>query len=185
MTLGILYRVRQFQHAVSAKPASEDLDEIQAILTPKQMMLFRQMQASEQAHSLRVYKQLCCLGEAGHVIHHPDLLVAALLHDIGKIRQPLRLYERVMVVLGKALFPDRSRIWGNAAFDSPSSLGGWRRPFIVAEQHPKWGAEMAAKAGTSPLAVTLIRRHQDFSPTKNITLEDNLLKVLQVVDGNN
>lgn len=185
MTLGILYRVRQFKHAVSAKPTSEDLDEIQGILTPEQMALFRQMQASEQAHSLLVFKQLHNLGKAGLVTNHPDLFVAALLHDIGKVNHPLRLYERVMVVLGKALFPDRSKIWGNATFDSPSSLGGWKRPFIVAAQHPKWGAEMAAKAGTSPLAVALIRRHQDYSPTKNINLEDNLLKVLQVIDGNN
>ena len=185
MTLGILYRVRQFKHAVSAKPTSEDLDEIQGILTPEQMALFRQMQASEQAHSLRVFKQLHKLGKAGLVTNHPDLFVAALLHDIGKVNQPLRLYERVMVVLGKALFPDRSKIWGNVSIGSLSHLGGWKRPFIVAEQHPKWGAEMAEEAGTSPLAVTLIRHHQDHSSSNHDTLEETLLRDLQVVDGNN
>jgi len=185
MTLGILYRVHQFRHAVSAKPASEELDEIRAILTPEQMALFGLMQASEQAHSLRVYKQLRYLGEAGLIVQHPDLLVAALLHDVGKSRQPLRLFERVIVVLGKALFPNRSRNWGNGIFDEPSSLRGWRRAFVVAEQHPMWGAKMAAEAGTSPLVVSLIRRHQDYSPFKSLTLEDSLLKNLQVVDENN
>jgi putative nucleotidyltransferase with HDIG domain len=185
MTLGILYRIRQFKHAVRAKPTSEDLDEIQGILTPEQMTLFRQMQASEQAHSLRVYKQLHNLGKAGLVTNHPDLFIAALLHDIGKIHHPLRLYERVMVVLGKVLFPGRSKIWGNAFMGLPSHLGGWKRPFIVAEHHPKWGAEMAEEAGTSPLAVALIRRHQDDSPSNHDTLEETLLRELQVVDGNN
>ena len=39
--------------------------------------------------------------------------------------------------------------------------GNLRYPFWVLANHPKRGAEMAAAAGCDPLAVTLIRRHQE------------------------
>jgi hypothetical protein len=62
----------------------------------------------------------------------------------------------------------------------------WRKAFVVAAQHPKWGAEMAAAAGTLPLAVALIRRHQDKPNTieqqEINSREKLLLRILQSVD---
>ena len=72
--------------------------------------------------------------------HNPDLLAAALLHDVGKSRFPLRLWERVLIVSLKAFFPDRATRWGVGA------AKGWRRALVVAAQHPTWGAEMARQA---------------------------------------
>jgi len=135
------------------------------------MSLFNRMHDSEQAHSLRVYNQLLAQGEKD-----TDLLVAALLHDVGKSRHPLRLYERVVVVLAKALFPEQVKQWGQG------DPGGWQRPFVIAEQHPAWGAEMAAQAGASPKAVALIYRHQEKLSGKADTHEDQLLLRLQLLD---
>ena len=149
------------------------------MLSPSLMTLFMRMQPSEQAHSLWIYEQLLQQNETDR-----DLLVAALLHDVGKSRHPLRLWERVVIVLGKAWFPERIKGWGKAA------PRGWKRPFVIAEQHPAWGAELAAQAGAAPLAVALIRHHQD-SPEailgqangKNQPLEDRLLARLQSLDN--
>lgn len=148
--MSLLYRTRQFWFALTAIPAEDDLLQAGQVLSPALMTLFRRMQPSEQAHSLAIFRQLREEGETDR-----DLWVAALLHDVGKSCHPLRLWERVLIVAGKALLPERARRWGRG---EPS---GWKRAFAVASQHPEWGAQMAAAAGASPRAVELIRRHQE------------------------
>ncbi|MBL7162006.1 MAG: HD domain-containing protein [Anaerolineales bacterium] len=170
----IFYRIRQFWLAASAPtPTTEQLALAQEVLNPSQMVLFTHMQAGEQIHSLRVLRTLQAQEEI-----HPDLLVAALLHDVGKIRCPLRLWERFFIVLGLKFIPRLAKTWGN------SIPRGWRRPFVVAEQHPLWGADLALKAGTTPLAASLIRRHQEIHPVNDPnTLEDRLLSALKSADN--
>lgn len=139
------------------------------------MIVFRCMQPGEQAHSVEVLQRLRTAGET-----HPDLLAAALLHDLGKIKYPLAPWERALIVLVMAVLPEKVRRWGDG------DASGWRKPFVVARQHAAWGAEMAQAAGTSPLAVSLIRRHQDALPAATLafenSLEDELLKKLQYFD---
>jgi hypothetical protein len=173
----IAYRARQFWHALTRAPDPNQLEQARQALSPELMALFQCLQASEQAHSLAILNHL-----HDQSINQEDLMVAALLHDVGKSRYPLRLWERILIVLGEALFPGQARKWGQG------EPRGWRRAFVVAQQHPMWGAEMAAQAGATPLAVTLIRRHQEqldpavFTQAGPSTLEDRLLLKLQVVD---
>ena len=186
------YRARQFWAAVRAAPDPADLELAQQYLTAGQMELFLSMQPSEQAHSLQVFKQLCRqAGDMPEQIqkHYPDLLVAGLLHDVGKICQPLHLWERVLIVLVRAIFPHKVQQWGRTQDGAGVEPGdkaarpGWRRPFIVAEQHPRWGADLAAQAGVSPLAVALILHHQRKTIAPPATLEERFLHQLQSVDG--
>jgi hypothetical protein len=143
------------------------------------MALFCSMQASEQAHALRVMGQL-----RSDRLEHPDLLAAALLHDVGKICYPLHVWERVIIVLVRALFPSKARQWGKGEISvDPRRYPAWRRPFVVAEQHPAWGADLALKAGASSLAAALIRRHQNLFTSKVVNLEDQLLLQLQAADN--
>ncbi len=190
MLARIFYRVRQFRDALSAVPEPEEIEFIQTYLSPAQMELFLAMQASDQAHSLKVFKNIFnqCLSEPGQT--RQDLLVAALLHDVGKSRYKLQVWERVMIVLAKRLIPERVRRWGEVNHDREWKAEGddlrlgWRRAFVIAEQHPRWGAEMAAAAGSSRLAVELIRHHQDLLPENNGTIEEQLLRQFQLVDNN-
>jgi hypothetical protein len=170
----LLYRTRQFWQALRSTPSFEDSELIQSILTGPQLDLFRQLQASEQAHSLRVFRALLEQGET-----QGDLFVAALLHDVGKSRFRLKLWERIAIVLVKAVCPGCAERWGTG------HPAGWRRAFVVSAQHPGWGAEMAAAAGASPLTQALIRRHQEDRREARVgpeSLEDRLLAKLVLVD---
>jgi len=172
-----LYRTRQFFETIFSRPTPEAIALAQKILTPAQMVLFRQLQLSEQAHAVRVLQRLETVCHKNCVELPDDLRVAALLHDVGKVHYPLRVWERVMVVLGKAIAPEYVKNWGNRP------PRGWFRPFVVAAHHPGWGAELAAEQGASPQVVALIRRHQDHLPKNDIyNEEDRLLAFLQAVD---
>lgn len=103
--LGIFYRTRQFLLALRVEPLTEDeLAPATAVLNSKQMNLFTRLQPSEQLHAIRVLETLIGQGET-----HPDLLIAALLHDVGKSRVPLQLWERIFIVLGKKFLPNQER----------------------------------------------------------------------------
>jgi hypothetical protein len=175
-----LYRSRQFWYAISTRTSPQDVELIKSVLTDPQIELFQRMQPSEQAHSLVVLKELLQRGE-----QNPDLLVAALLHDVGKSRAPLRSWERVMIVVVGAICKDCIHEWGKMAPEEGEDIQGWRRAFIVAEQHPAWGADLAAACGTSPLATALIARHQEQRLSGAKTEEDILLIKLQAVDDLN
>jgi len=151
----LVYRARQFWWALTAQPDPGDLAEVQQHLSPAQYVLFRRLQPSEQAHAIAVFKQI------REQESHPDLLVASLLHDIGKVLYPLSVWQRVSIVL-------------------LGSKAG--RVGMVAEKHPEWGADLAKKAGASPLAVRLIRRHQDAARKGGPSKEDRLLAILQAAD---
>jgi hypothetical protein len=163
------YRTRQFLHALPGISRAVVDESLSVQLTPVQLRLFRRMQLSEQAHAWGIYQKLKAAGQ-----NDPDLLTAALLHDAGKSLHPLRLFDRVVIVLARRMFPRRFRDW------SKGEPRGLRRPFVVAENHPEWGAALAREAGTAERAVELIRRHQEKTP-----LDDPLLAPLQAADDDN
>ncbi len=145
-----IYRARQFWKTLRPAPRSKQLERAKDHLTPELMNLFLKQHPSEQAHSLHIFNKLCEFDEKS-----PDLLAAALLHDVGKSRIPMAAWERVVVVVGQKLFPALAQRWGQ------SEPIGMRRAFVVAKRHPEWGAEMAREAGASRLCVRLIRYHQE------------------------
>jgi len=130
----------------------------------------------DQQHGLEVMRAL-----ARQYAGNQDLLAAALLHDVGKALYPLRLWERSLVVLARVLRPSWFQRWS----DERQDPWGWRRPFVLYQHHPKWGAEMAAAAGCAPLTGRLIGRHHDpLPPTSPMDdPEDMLLRDLQQADG--
>src|SRR5262245_51329405 len=168
-----VYRVGQFWHYwrnAPLNPAAQT--QVDSILpTPELRTLFRRMSAGEQRHSLYVLQRV----RAECPSAPPELLQAALLHDVGKTVAPLNIVERVLVVVGQRLSSGAAYRWGQG---QPQ---GWRKAFVVARQHARWGADLAAQAGASSLVSNLINRHQ--SPiTQSTRPEDELLKHLQSAD---
>ena len=167
----ILYRIRQFWYSLTAIPTSEDIARLDGVLSKPLMELFSTLQPGEQVHGLQIYHKLLEQGET-----NCDLLAAALLHDVGKNRYPLRIWQRVIIVLGKSLFSDHVKRW------SLGDPGSWRRPFVVADKHADWGSEMAVQAGASTTTVKLIQHHHDPLRKSPIEEDDLLLNRLQLLD---
>lgn len=183
MTLRPGYRVQQFLAALSLRGPVEEAV-LRAYLSPAQVKQFRLMPASEQRHAFAV---LHTLQREGH--SEAALAQAALLHDVGKILPyigqgevggRIRLWHRVAAVLLEAIHPTLLR---RVALNEP---GSWRYPFFILLHHASYGAEIAAAAGTDPLAVALIRWHDTAPEESGLDLRGQaLLSALRAADEQN
>ncbi len=170
----LAYRSRQFRNSLLSSRKQIPGEALLDYLTPAQLSLFQQMQPSEQAHAYEMFKHLEITGQTD-----PDLLCAALLHDVGKILHPLSIYDRVLIVIGRHLFPGAARRW---AAGKPRGLG---LPFVVAGQHAEWGAALATRAGATARTVELVRHHHDAPVLNPDSHTQRLLAALQATDNEN
>jgi hypothetical protein len=168
------YRLWQFWKLLSRRISPDETAEVRGWLAPPLFEVFSRLNPSEQHHAYQVRRTLMACG-----VEDPDLLTAALLHDAGKSRMPLAIWEKAAIVLGGRLAPAATGAWGRRG----EPVTWWTRPFVNARQHPAWGADLAAAAGAPPAVVALIRRHQD-----KIGPDDPLyarLSALQSADDSN
>ena len=162
----VRYRVAQFFATFWTSFRPVDVAYAARHLDPALLCLFRRMSRAEQHHGIAICRALEAQGYTD-----PGLLVAALLHDIGKIQAPPRLWDRVIAVLGEHFAPQRAARW------SVGEPRGLRRGFVVRRMHPEWGAMLAEEAGATPRAAALIRQHHD--PAE----DDAELVALQATDN--
>jgi hypothetical protein len=170
------YRVRQFIHAATARILTSGVDEtcVASYLPPLAVDLFLDMPYYDQQHALNVLGAL-----KRQCYDDPDLMAAALLHDVGKsvsrAGRP-RLWHRVATVLGHAFWPG---LLERLSQEDPG--GGWRQPFYIQKHHAALGAQLAQDAGCSPVTVGLIRFHEE--PGSQI--DDPWLAALRAADNTN
>jgi hypothetical protein len=175
MTSPPVLRLRQGVRALLAFSQPVEADLAAAYLTPPLLSLFAGMRRSEQLHSLNVLRAVLAQGETPL-----ELAIAALLHDVGKSRYPLALWQKTVPVIVRALSP---AMQAKLSSGDPSVL--WQRPFVVYAQHPAWSAELAASAGAPADAVWLIEHHQQNEARWRGHRLHYLLKRLQTADDAN
>lgn len=167
----MLVRIRQTWLAFFAWAYPLDTTLAQHYLSPALFSLFQRMSRSDQQHHIRVLKRLLQRGQ-----DHPDLIIAALLHDVGKTHVRLTMIDRIVTVLIKQFASEHYQHW------SQGQPTGWRRACVAAAMHPQWGADMVALAGANPLAIELIHNHQT-PPAVNMSEPlKTLLHYLQAAD---
>jgi len=115
-------------------------------LNAEQQRLFYAMTARDQRHCLDVFHAL-----ERETHSDPELLLAALLHDVGK--GPVRLWHRVAYVLIRALSP---RLLRRLASDNGS---GWRQALASFSDHSRRGAVLVEATGAPEAVVLLVRLH--------------------------
>lgn len=171
-----VYRLRQGLRAVFAFSQAVDVDLVARYLTPDLLALFRQMRHSEQLHSLNVLRDV-----SDNVEETPrELAIAALLHDVGKVRYPLWVWQKTLAVLVRAVAPGLFQRWSQG---NPLNL--WKRPFVVYVQHPAWSAAMLRQLGAPEAAVWLVEHHQENATQWETHPHYGLLCRLQAADDAN
>lgn len=126
-------------------PSPEDLAPVREFLTPAQRDLFLGMDPGDQVHSLRVAGFVAQALDLHPSVSRPDLMTAALLHDVGKTGGRLHLPFRTFWVLGHRTLPwVMDRIARRSAGARP---GTWRHRMHIQHQHPHIGARMMREAG--------------------------------------
>lgn len=139
---------RRFVGALSARVEPAELAPLSTLLSPAEEDLFRAMRVADQRHGLDL---LARLRRDGH--DDPDLLRAALLHDVGKSLGFLPLGFRVAYGLSRLISPRLAAWLGDVRRPR------WCRPFYLAAHHAEVGARAARQAGSNPRVVDLIHGH--------------------------
>ncbi len=177
-------RVRQGLRALFAFTRPVDHALAVVYLNPQQVILFEQMRRSEQLHSLNVLRDVLTLessqGDAIGKVGFADLALAALLHDVGKTRYPLAIWQKTLAVLVRAFAKPIYQQWSEG---DPAHL--WQRAFVVAEQHPAWSVALVSETDASDRALWLIAHHADKAAQWQDHPCVHLLKRLQQADDAN
>jgi len=170
----LFYRISQFLQVIFSHPEKVQLEKVSQILEPDQFGLFLQLQKSEQVHAIQIMKEIEIKG-----FEDRDYLKAALLHDIGKIVHPLKIWERVIAVICRWINSD--------CLDdlSDKDLKGWKRGLVIAKKHPEWGAEMLSGTDASNELVEIIRKHHEGDLEINDPKAKEFLTLFKSIDDNN
>ena len=174
-TMPVVYRLHQGLRALFAFSQDVDWALAERYLSPPLLALFRQMDRGEQLHSLAVLRDVLAQGDTPN-----DLAVAALLHDVGKSRFPISVWQKTWAVMVRAVLPNLYYPWSKG---SPLNL--WQRPFVVYEQHPLWSAELLRAAGASEASCWLAVHHASKGDEAPTPAHLEWLKRLQQADDQN
>jgi HD domain len=116
-------------------PSHDDEAWVAGLLSDGELALWRRMSGADRRHAVGVARRVARTND------DQNLLVAALLHDVGKVESGLGTLERAAATGTRLLHaPVPSR---------------WQRYF----DHPRTGAALLAAAGSDPLVVTWAREH--------------------------
>lgn len=150
--MAVTQRLKQGIRALLAFTRGVDYNLASQYLSDAQLDLFKRMTHTEQLHSVNVLRHVLKHNE--HVPH--DLALVALLHDVGKSRCALGVWQKTISVLVKRFAPDVS-----SKLSQDETLTFWRAPFVVRRYHPKWSGELLREVGASERAIWLAEHHQD------------------------
>lgn len=157
-----LARVEQFFGTLTHRHSDEIDSRIQRLLSNNdQWRLVARLSTFDRAHHLRVHDLLLDWN-----LDDPDLLRAALLHDVGKANQAsrVRLWHRVARVTGRRVSP---ALWNKLT----SRDTDMRRGLYLAEHHASLGAALVYATGASERCCELIANHERERPTGDVELD--------------
>lgn len=111
----MLYRVKQFIWAATARLTSDDLIFINSYLDDYEKKLFSSLPASTQCHSVKVAREVIVECQK-QKLNDIQLIKAALLHDIGQANMGLNCVTKSIMVIGDKLFPGALRRLNKISF---------------------------------------------------------------------
>jgi hypothetical protein len=163
------YRIAQGVRHLTDREVPRIDATLRELLTPELWELLERLSPADRDHLLRVHQSLIREG-----VTDQDLLLAGLLHDVGKAddRGRVTLFHRTLKVLVGAI--SRPLLERIADLD-----GGWiAHGTYLSLYHAELGATFARQAGASDRACWLITHHDDGTISS-----DSDLRLLQEIDA--
>lgn len=160
-------RIAQLLAGLRAAPDPTEAEIVERYLTPATQPLLARLPAHDRRHLVQVALKLERRDPTNH-----DLILAGLLHDIGKADETgtVRMIDRVAKVSLERFAP---RLLARLTQRGHARL---LHGLYLAAQHADLGAALAEQAACSQRTVWLIKNHE----TSGIA--DNDLRTLMVVD---
>lgn len=146
----ILHLVRRFWFSLwPVGPTVDDDGWARSLLSAREEQLWDRMSRQDRRHAVAVARRAQAdLGDDTTEV----VLVAALLHDVGKTVAGLGTYGRVIATLSAAVAgEDTARLWARGR-------GLTRRVGLYIE-YPTLGVDLLELAGSDPLVVAWSREH--------------------------
>lgn len=161
----MIYRIKQFIWAITARLTKDDISFINSYLDNYERKLFFSLPLSIQVHSIKVARDVnneCLKRDIDNIF----LIKAGLLHDIGQANMGMNIVTKSIVVILNRLFPEwTKRLSGigfiNAYFNHPEIALDY---LGMEDEHIKY----------------LIRNHHNYDVEG-----DEMLKILQLADSRN
>lgn len=151
------YRVKQFWWSLISSIDENDIKYLNIHLNETEKKLFMKLKKSEQKHCINVAKDVeqICFNKN---IKCDKLIKAALLHDIGKIKGKLNVFDKSIIVI--------------LDYISKGRLGRLKtiKKINVYYNHGEIGAEILKEYGYEQRFLYLIRNHHN----KNIKNDEEL-----------
>jgi len=153
------YRIAQLGRALRTAVTPEDARAIGALLSAAELQLFLAMRPRDRRHAVETMRLARRAASEAGAVPSNDLLVAALMHDVGK--GTLRVEDRVLYVILRAVslrLVDRlAREPGALAVSSAH----WRQALWRLRHHAALGAALLHAAGSHPRVIELTAIHHD------------------------
>lgn len=152
--MSAVHLAKRFFGSLAARPLSADAAAwVGALLSEAELALWQRMDTPDQSHAVAV---ACRLDDGDRPRNQ---LVAALLHDVGKVESGLGTFERVAATVARRWKPAR---------------------YAAYYDHPRIGAELLDLAGSDNLVVTWAREHH--LPPHRWTLPLDIASALKAAD---
>lgn len=151
-------------------PSEVDMAWVESVLTSAEMLLWVRMSNPDKRHAVQVGRSVeAVLGQEATT----PILVAALLHDVGKIQSAYRTPARcVATVIWTVLANDLAEPWSKRTWPL-KRLGQYRR-------HPEIGEELLRSAGSADLSAQWAGDHH--RPTNEWRVDQAIGQVLKDCD---
>lgn len=152
------------------QPEPSDLGWVRSQLSGGEWLLFERMNDPDQRHAVEVARAVVReLPDAG-----PEVVAAAVLHDVGKVESGFGTAARVFATLFWAIVPDRTADrWIDARLPL-RSLAQYRR-------HPEIGEHLLLDAGAHPVTAQWAADHH--RPMEKWRIDPRIGDVLKRCDG--
>jgi HD domain len=154
-------------------PSAADLAWVETVLQPGELTLWRRMPRADRRETVGVARRTqAALGEDAK----PDILAAALLHDVGKTEARLGVFGRTFATMAGA-------VAGHGMARAWQEKGGVRRRYGLYLRHDAVGAGMLRMAGARRAAIEWADAHHRPERWTGLSFPYRVAVVLAEADG--